>query len=168
MNESLSFQGAKHTHICGYEWGSSCRWQWGCGDGLHAESDWGVWRSAPLGAVCADIHSPAPIPRGPLSSLTLSGWLEYRIVAVMSLIQTCRYLLSRLRSVKARYACQEPSICVKARDACEAPSICVKARDACQAPSICVKARDACQAPSICVKVRDASQAPNITGEWPL
>ena len=60
--------------------------------------------------------------------------------------------MSRLRSVKARYACQAPSIiCVKARDACQAPSICVKARDACQAPSICVKARDACQAPSICV-----------------
>ena len=70
------------------------------------------------------------------------------------IIQTCRCLLSRLRSVKARYACQAPSICVKARDACQAPSICVKARDACQAPSICVKARDACQAPSICVRIK--------------
>ena len=70
--------------------------------------------------------------------------------------------MSRLRSVKARYACQAPSICVKARDACQAPSICVKARDACQAPSICVKARDAGQAPGICVKARDAGQAPSI------
>ena len=45
---------------------------------------------------------------------------------------------------------------VKARDACQAPSVYVKARDACQAPSVCVKARDACQAPSVYVKARDA------------
>ena len=36
----LSFQGAKYTHIWGYEWvgGNGVG-----GDGLHAESDWGVW-----------------------------------------------------------------------------------------------------------------------------
>ena len=41
----LSFHGAK------LGW-----WQWGWGDGLYAESDWGVWR-APLEVVSADIHS---------------------------------------------------------------------------------------------------------------
>ena len=90
------------------------------------------------------------------------GWNKEWWQSCHLFLQTCRCLLSRLRSVKARYACQAPSICVKARDACQAPSICVKARDACQAPSICVKARDAGQAPSICVKARDAGQAPSI------
>ena len=28
-----------------------CRWPWRGGDGLHAESAWGVWRSAPLEVV---------------------------------------------------------------------------------------------------------------------
>ena len=34
--------------------------------------------AAPLEVVSADIHSPALIPKegGPLSSVTLSGWLE--------------------------------------------------------------------------------------------
>ena len=41
----LSFQWAKHK---GYEGDLVCRWQWGGGDGLHPESDWEVWRSAPL------------------------------------------------------------------------------------------------------------------------
>ena len=66
----LSFQGAKYTHIWGYEWVGQWRW----GDGLHAELDWGVWR-APLEVVSADIH-PIPKEGGPLSSFTLSGWLE--------------------------------------------------------------------------------------------
>ena len=35
----------------GYEGDLVCRWQWGGGDGLHVESDWGVWRSAPLEVV---------------------------------------------------------------------------------------------------------------------
>ena len=56
----LSFQGAKYTHI----W-VACRIGLGC-------------VAAPLEVVSADIHSPAPIPKegGPLSSVTLSGWLE--------------------------------------------------------------------------------------------
>ena len=69
----LSFQGAKYTHIWGYEWlvamglggWVACRIGLGC-------------VAAPLEVVSADIHSPAPIPKegGPLSSVTLSGWLE--------------------------------------------------------------------------------------------
>ena len=51
-------------------------WQWGGGDGLHAESDCGVWRSAPLEVVSADIHSPAPIPKEGLCrhSPCWGGW----------------------------------------------------------------------------------------------
>ena len=37
--------------VKGYEGDLVCRWQWGGGEGLHAESDWGVWRSAPLEVV---------------------------------------------------------------------------------------------------------------------
>ena len=48
----------------------------GGGDGYHAESDWGVWRSAPLEVVSADIHSPAPIPKEGLChhSPCQGGW----------------------------------------------------------------------------------------------
>ena len=62
------------------------RWQWGSGDGLHAESVWEVLRSAPLEVVSADIHSPAPIPKEGLCrhSPCQGGWIG--IVAVMSLI----------------------------------------------------------------------------------
>ena len=37
--------------VKGYEGDLVCRWQWGGGEGLHAESDWGVWRCAPLEVV---------------------------------------------------------------------------------------------------------------------
>ena len=68
----LSFQGAKYTHIWGYEWVGG---NGDGGDGLHAESDWGVWR-APLEVVGADIHSPAPIPKEGLCrhSHCQGGW----------------------------------------------------------------------------------------------
>ena len=48
----------------------------GRGDGLHAQSDWGVWCSAPLEVVSADIHSPALIPKEGLCchSPCRGGW----------------------------------------------------------------------------------------------
>ena len=69
----LSFQGAKYTHIWGYEWvGGNGVGGMGCMQNRIG----GV--AAPLEVVSADIDSPAPIPKegGPLSSVTLSGWLE--------------------------------------------------------------------------------------------
>ena len=45
----------RSIHICGAMNGLVAM---GMGDGLHAESDWGVWR-APQEVVSADIHSPA-------------------------------------------------------------------------------------------------------------
>ena len=48
----LSFQGVKHYTYLGAMKGDLVgRWQWGGGDGLHAESDWRVWHSAPLEVV---------------------------------------------------------------------------------------------------------------------
>ena len=45
------FKGRSIHIFKGYEGDLACRWQWGGGDGLHAESDWGVWRSVPLEVV---------------------------------------------------------------------------------------------------------------------
>ena len=49
----------RSIHIFGAMNGLVAMGMGGWGDGLHAESDWGVWR-APLEVVSADIHSLAP------------------------------------------------------------------------------------------------------------
>ena len=66
-------QGAKYTHI----WGHDGLVAMGLGGWVACRIGLGCV-AAPLEVVSADIHSPAPIPKegGPLSSFTLSGWLE--------------------------------------------------------------------------------------------
>ena len=40
-------RGETYTYLRAMSGDLVCNWQWGGGDGLYAESDWGVWRSAP-------------------------------------------------------------------------------------------------------------------------
>ena len=78
-------RGEAYTYLIkDYDGDLVCRLQWGGGEGLHAESDWGVWRSAPLEVVGADIHSPAPIPTGGLCRQSPRPGMLVRHPAYMS------------------------------------------------------------------------------------